>query len=158
MEFTEKQKKVLAMIQGDLPDSAQPFADIAKACEVDESEVLELLQNLKDTGVIRRFGATLRHQQAGYGANAMVAWIVGPEKDLDAMAEIIAGRNEVSHCYIRKTAENWPFNLYTMVHAKSREDCKATVAELAKVLDLDKFDVLFSVKELKKTSMRYFDI
>ena len=74
LNFSDKEKAALAILQRDLPDSATPFADVAALTGLTEAEVLGLVQRLKAEGVIRRFGATLRHQKAGYGHNAMVAW------------------------------------------------------------------------------------
>ena len=154
-EFTARERAILGMVQGDLPDSAAPFADIAAACGATEEEVLALLRELKATGAIRRFGATLRHQKAGYGHNAMVAWYV-EEADVDRVGELFASRPEISHCYVRRTCLDWPFNIYTMIHGQSPEDCGRTVAELAALTGIDEYDILQSVKELKKTSMKYF--
>ncbi|HDQ41255.1 MAG TPA: Lrp/AsnC family transcriptional regulator [Desulfonatronum sp.] len=154
--FTAAEKAALRMVQGDLPDCSDPYAEIASRIGLTEAEVLTLLQQLKDQGVIRRFGATLRHQQAGYGDNAMVAWHVDQDQDLDAIGKLMASRLEISHCYQRRNCQAWPFNLYTMVHARSRQECLDLVAELAKVSRVPRYQILFSRSELKKTSMAYF--
>jgi len=154
-EFTESQKRILALVQGDLPDGPEPFAEIARQAGVSQEEVLELLSGMKERGEIRRFGATLRHQKAGYGSNAMVAWYVDDE-DMARIGEFMAARSEISHCYHRVNCMDWPYNLYTMVHAKTPEACMETVAELVRLSGVEEFDVLRSRKEFKKTSMRYF--
>jgi DNA-binding Lrp family transcriptional regulator len=110
---------------------------------------------MKERGEIRRFGATLRHQKAGYGSNAMVAWYVDDE-DMARIGDFMAARPEISHCYHRVNCMDWPYNLYTMVHAKTPEECAQTVEELARLSGVEEFDVLRSRKEFKKTSMRYF--
>lgn len=155
-EFTDKEKKILNLVQGDLPDTATPFADIAEMAGVSEQEVLDLLTGLKQDKVIRRFGATLRHQQAGYGHNAMVAWYVEDEQDVERIGEIMAARPEVSHCYQRKNCLDWPYNIYTMIHGRSPEDCEKVVKDLAEQTGVAQYDLLFSRRELKKTSMKYF--
>jgi DNA-binding Lrp family transcriptional regulator len=154
-EFTDSQKRILALVQGDLPDGAEPFAEVARQAGVSQEEVLELLNGMKERGEIRRFGATLRHQKAGYGSNAMVAWFVDGE-DMERVGAFMAARPEISHCYHRVNCMDWPYNLYTMVHAKTREACSETVAELARLSGVEDYDVLESRKEFKKTSMRYF--
>lgn len=146
----------LRMVQGDLPDCAEPYAEIARQAGLTEAKALDLLQRLKDQGVIRRFGATLRHQQAGYGDNAMVAWYVEQDLDLDQVGALMASRPEISHCYQRRNCYEWPFNLYTMVHARSRQECLDLVEELSKVSRVPQYAILFSRIELKKTSMAYF--
>ena len=154
-EFTETQKRILSIVQGDLPDGPEPFAEVARQAGASVEEVIELISGMKQRGEIRRFGATLRHQKAGYGSNAMVAWFVDPE-DMERIGQFMAARPEISHCYHRVNCMDWPYNLYTMVHAKSREECDEKVAELARLSGLDEYDVLESRREFKKTSMRYF--
>ncbi|WP_027185508.1 Lrp/AsnC family transcriptional regulator [Desulfovibrio inopinatus] len=154
--FTETEARILSLVQGNLPDSATPFQDIANEVGVNEEDVLTLLQKLKDDGRIRRFGATLRHQKAGYGANAMVAWYVDEDKDIDKIGEHMASKKQISHCYHRRNCLDWPYNIYTMIHGKSPEECLQVVEELKQETGLTEYDVLYSVKELKKTSMSYF--
>jgi DNA-binding Lrp family transcriptional regulator len=153
--FSGLDREILKRVQGTLPDSATPFADIAAAVGTDEAHVLDLLSRMTASGQIRRFGATLKHQKAGYGANVMVAWFV-PEEDVDRIGALMAERPEVSHCYHRVNCLDWPYNLYTMVHGRSAEACRAVVEALCRTTGLDDYAMLFSLKELKKVSMRYF--
>lgn len=153
--FTEAERRILRMAQADLPDSATPYADMAAAAGVAEAEVLELLTRLKESGAIRRFGATLRHQKAGYGANAMVAWYVDDD-DMARVGTYMSSRREISHCYHRINCLDWPYNLYTMVHASSPEECRRIVEDLVRESGVDDYAMLLSRKELKKTSMEYF--
>jgi len=154
-EFNESERRILRMAQADLPDSATPYADMAAAAGVTEAEVLDLLARLKESGAIRRFGATLRHQKAGYGANAMVAWYVDDD-DMARVGKYMSSRREISHCYHRINCLDWPYNLYTMVHAGSPEECRRIVEELVRESGIDDYAMLLSRKELKKTSMEYF--
>ena len=156
MDFTQTERDILRIVQGTLPDSATPFADIAAQTGSSENEVLALLRKLKEGGQIRRFGATLRHQQAGYGFNAMVAWYVEEGFDVDQIGRTMAKRPEISHCYLRRNCMDWPYNVYTMIHGKSRDDCMQVVDELCRETGVTQYDMLFSHKELKKTSMEYF--
>ena len=154
--FTDTEQAILKLVQGNLPDSATPFSDIAEQVGVETRDVLELLQGLKQDGAIRRFGATLRHQKAGYGFNAMVAWRIDSEEEVLRVGEQLAEEEMISHCYYRKEQPGWPYNLYTMVHGKSRDHCVDGINALARKTGLEDFQILFSRKELKKTSMRYF--
>jgi len=155
-QFTDTEKRILALAGADLPDSPTPFSDIAAAAGCAEAEVLELLSRLKDGGIIRRFGATLRHQKAGYGHNAMVAWRVDDEEEALRVGELMAARPEISHCYIRRTYPQWKYNLYTMIHGKNPGDTAKVVEEIAAATGVDDHQTLASLRELKKTSMRYF--
>ncbi len=153
--LTDLDKAILRRVQDNLPDSATPYADIAAEVGTDEAHVIDLLRRMVDTGEIRRFGATLKHQKAGYGANVMVAWHVF-EEDVDRIGAIMADRPEISHCYHRINCLDWPYNLYTMVHGRTQDDCRAVVEALCQATGLDDYAMLFSLKELKKVSMRYF--
>ncbi|WP_291323403.1 Lrp/AsnC family transcriptional regulator [Desulfonatronospira sp.] len=156
VEFSQQEIEVLRIVQADLPDSQSPFADIASRVGLSENEVLDLLRGLKERGIIRRFGATLRHQQAGYGHNAMVAWYVEQDQDISHIGRTMSNRPEITHCYQRINCMDWPYNLYTMVHGRSPEHCCRVVQELAGETGVNQFEMLFSYRELKKTSMRYF--
>lgn len=162
LEFTDVEREILSRVQGSLPDSATPYADIAREAgkaagrEVTEAQVLDLLTSLKEEGVIRRFGATLKHQKAGYGANVMVAWKTADEDEALKFGPILAESQAISHCYYRPGASEWPYTLYTMVHGKSPEQCLEAVAELAESTGLTEYATLFSTRELKKISMTYF--
>ena len=156
MDFTQTENAILRIVQDTLPDSATPYADIARQTGCTEQEVLALLTKLKNGGQIRRFGATLRHQQAGYGFNAMVAWYIEEGFDPDEVGRIMASRPEISHCYLRPSCMDWPYDMYTMIHGKSRDDCMQVVRELVERTGVTQYEMLFSIKELKKTSMEYF--
>ena len=153
--LTHVEKKVIASIQGDIDISARPYLKIAKHLGISEEELLEILESLCERGVIRRFGATLRHQKSGFSANAMVAWQV-PEDQIEAVGSTLAAFNQVSHCYRRDPNELWPFNLYTMIHATSEEECHRIAAQMSAKAKVGTYSLLFSRKELKKTSMAYF--
>ena len=88
-ELTDLDREILKRVQDNLPDTATPYADIAAAVGTTEDHVVDLLTRMVDTGEIRRFGATLKHQKVGYGANVMVAWFVA-EEDVDRVGAIMA--------------------------------------------------------------------
>ncbi len=153
--LTEKEKKVIASLQGDIPVAENPYDLLANRAGLSADDFLQTLNNLSDRGLIRRFGATLRHQKSGFTANAMIAWQADEEK-VEAIGEIMASFSQVSHCYRRNPAPDWPYNLYTMVHAKSEEECYETAKKISTATEVSNYSLLFSKKELKKTSMKYF--
>ena len=153
--FTEAERRVLALVGSDLPAGPEPYKTVALEAGVTEDEVLALVARLKESGVIRRFGATLRHQKAGYGHNAMVAWRV-PDERSEEVGRFMAARPEISHCYRRRTYPQWPYNLYTMIHGRNPDDCRRVVSEIIESTGVSDHAVLNSIRELKKTSMRYF--
>jgi len=153
--LTELDKKIISSIQGDIPITERPYLEIAEHLGISEELLLERLEKLCDEGVIRRFGATLRHQKSGYEANAMVAWQVD-EADIDSVGERMAAFREVSHCYRRNPQNDWPYNLYTMIHAKDEASCREIARNISAETSIDNYTLLFSREELKKTSMEYF--
>jgi len=150
------EKKVIAALQGDIPVSPRPYLDIAEMIGVEEKTVISVLKDLCQRGVIRRFGATLRHQKSGFNANAMVAWQVD-ESLVDSVGEKVAAYDAVTHCYRRDPAPDWPYNLYTMVHASDEAECREIAQKISEDTGIADYTMLFSRRELKKTSMQYFD-
>ena len=153
--LTEIEKKIIAAVQADLPITEQPYAELARNMGLSEDEFMQILQRLCDRGVIRRFGATIRHQKSGFEANVMVAWIVA-EDQMEAVGSKMATFKQVSHCYRRSPNGDWPYNLYTMVHAKDESTCREIARQMAQTAGVEDYALLFSRKELKKTSMTYF--
>ena len=155
-EFTPGELAILRIVQSNLPDSLTPYADIARAAGTDEAEVIALLARLKQEGAIRRFGASIKHQKTGWTHNVMVAWRVD-EALADAAGEIAAKHPNISHCYYRPTsAPDWPYAFFTMIHGRSAEECRDVIESLRRETVLDEYAALESLKELKKTSMKYF--
>lgn len=154
--YTEKERAVLAIVQADLPDTLAPYADIAEQTGLAEDEVLALLRSMHADGRIRRFGASLKHQRVGFAHNAMVAWKVRPD-EVDRAGTRAAEHALISHCYFRPSpVEDWPYELYTMIHGRHPEEYKSVIAEVVAATGLREYAILESRKELKKISMLYF--
>jgi len=153
--LTKLEKKIIASIQEDITVTARPYLAIAEKLGVSENLLLETLQRLCDRGIIRRYGATLRHQKTGFTANAMAAWQVDEDR-IDQVGSKMASFREVSHCYRRNPTDRWPYNLYTMIHAGDEDACRQTARNMSAAASVDTYTLLFSRRELKKTSMIYF--
>ncbi len=151
----EIEKKALKVASGDLPVIDRPFDVWAENIDVSVSELLSVLKKSVLDGTIRRFGAVLSHQKAGLKHNAMVAWKV-PNDDVDRVGAGMARFGEVTHCYLRAATEDWPYNIYTMIHAQTRGGLFKVVEEISKNTGVLEFLVLETIKELKKTSPDYF--
>lgn len=151
----ELDKRIVRIMQEPFPLVAEPYRELAVKAGISEQELLDRLQRMKQEGKIRRIGAVLRHRKIGYRSNALCAWVV-PAERLEAVAVAMSGHAAVSHCYDRSSAPNWPYTLYTMLHAHSQQECEAIAAGLAQENGLTDFVMLFTVREWKKTSMKYF--
>lgn len=141
----------LELLPSDFPITERPYETMAKDMGMSGTELIGELITLKDQGKIRRIAGMVAHRAVSYQGNAMAVWHV-PADRIDAVGAKMAGFPEVSHCYERDTAGYWPYNLYTMVHGKNREDCSQIIERLAAASGITDYRVLFSVREFKKTS------
>ena len=153
--LTALDKKIIAALQKDIDITPRPFATIADQLGISEKKLLASIQDLCDRGIIRRFGATIRHQKSGFEANAMVAWQVA-EHRAEEVGGKLAQRSEVTHCYRRNPSDRWPYNLYTMIHAADEAACREIARKMSQAVQVTAYTLLFSRRELKKTSMQYF--
>ena len=147
--LTDLEKKIITLMQTDIPVIKRPFLEMAEKIGITEDKFLGVLKDLDKRGLIRRFGATLKHQKSGFKANAMVAWKV-PEERVEKTGNIMATFHEITHCYRRNPAPGWKYNLYTMVHASDEDECYAIVKKISKAVGENEYELLFSRKELKK--------
>lgn len=154
-EHNEIDKQIIAYIQADLPLESRPFLPLAQKLGISEEEIIIRINNLKNQSYMRRFGAILRHQKAGYDSNAMVAWLV-TITEADRIGKIMAGFNEVSHCYLRDTPPEFGYNLFTMIHACSEMELQNIIERLVKASGLSKYTIIRSLHEYKKVSMIYY--
>jgi len=149
----EKDLDLLKIAQDGVQLTSRPYQILGAQLGLSEEEVISRLRALQEEGIIRRFAATIGHRALGIVANAMIAWMVAPE-DMESAGTLFASAEEVTHCYERATAEDWPYNLYTMVHSKSRDDCLMIADRLSHMSGISDYKVLFSDYEYKKTSAR----
>ena len=154
-KLSSKDRRLLGQIQGDLPLCLTPFVQVAWKAGWKEEVLLRRVRGFVRRGMIRRFGAILRHQKAGYQGNAMVVWKVG-EEEIPRVSQAMASFPPVSHCYLRPPFPDWPFNLYTMVHGKDEKDCRRIALRISKKTGIKDYRLLFSKREHKKSSMTYF--
>ena len=142
-------------VQEDLPLVERPFAAQAEQLGCTEDELLDLLASFQERKLMRRFAAVMNHRNAGYKANAMGVWAVSPD-DLETLGPSMAGFARVSHCYRRPTYEDWPYSVFTMVHGMNARECEETIAAIREETGVDEYALLWSIKEYKKTRVRYF--
>jgi len=153
--LSEQDKQIIIELQKGLPLVSRPFEIMGKRLNMTEESLINRITYLKENGFIRRFGAAVRHRDLGFTANAMVVWDVSDHKT-DEAGKIMASFKEVSHCYQRPRHQGWPYNLFTMVHGRTREECIKTADQISEATGLEKYELLFSIAELKKSSMRFF--
>jgi len=153
--LTDLEKELVRLLQGDIPLTSRPFLPAAQKLGLSEREVLEYVRRFQAEGIIRRFGAALRHREAGITANVMIVWQQPPE-ELKQAGEKLAAFPEVTHCYQRQPQPQWPYNFYAVIHCRTREACEKMADRLATAIGYNNYRLLFSTAELKKESMRYY--
>jgi siroheme decarboxylase len=154
-ELSDLDLAAIRVTQEDLPLVDRPFAVEAEAIGTDEATLLEVLRTFKERKLMRRFAAVMNHRSAGYKANAMGVWAV-PEDELEVIGPKMAGFAFVSHCYRRPTYEDWPYSVFTMVHGHNARDCEQTITAIRAETGVEDYALLWSIKEYKKTRVRYF--
>jgi len=156
LTLTAKHIAVIKALQQDIEICQEPFKKACEKLSLEYKEFFSIANTLKDSGVMRRFATILNHRKAGFGANAMSVWSV-PEEKAEQIGKQLAAFSAVSHCYLRPTYPNWPYNLFAMVHAKTQEECDALIKEMANENGLTAYGKLYSTVEFKKQRLVYFD-
>jgi DNA-binding Lrp family transcriptional regulator len=149
----EQDVRLLRAVQDGVKLTKRPYEALGDELGMSEEEVIQRLKSLIDEGVIRRFAAAIGHRALGIVANAMIIWRV-PNEDVERIGGIMATFEDVTHCYERTTHAQWPYNLYTMVHSRSRDDCIRIASEISSATGINDYKILFSEHEYKKTSAR----
>ena len=156
IELTPQHIAVIKELQKDIEVVKEPFKEATEKLGLSYDEFFTIANELKESGVMRRFATILNHRKAGFGANAMSVWAV-PEEKGEEIGREMAEFSAVSHCYLRPSYPNWPYNLFAMVHAKTQEECDTLIEEMAKESGLTEYGKLYSTVEFKKQRLVYFD-
>jgi DNA-binding Lrp family transcriptional regulator len=156
-EITPREIELVRVLQRDLPIEPAPFRVWERKFGIPQEELFAGAASFLERGIMRRFSAVLRHRTAGFSANAMGVWVV-PEVRLEEVGKTIAEFAACSHCYQRPSyPPDWPYNLFSMVHGKTTEDCDAVLQAMAEKTGIVEGCVrLYSTKEYKKIRVKYF--
>ena len=149
-------RRIIEATQGGLPLVPQPYHDVAKKLEITPEELMQRMQCMQDSGIIRRIGLVPNHYTLGYKANGMTVWDL-PDEKVTELGEQIGRLDYVSHCYRRPRHQPlWNYNLFAMVHGRDRTEVTKKVEKIAKLLgEYDRgHEILYSSKILKKTGLR----
>lgn len=154
--MTPIERAIVKATQAGLPLVERPYAQIAEKMGISQRELLDHLSHMLEDGRIRRIGAVPNHYALGYTANGMSVWDVR-DAEVRALGRRIGALPFVTHCYRRpRRLPDWPYNLFAMVHGRSRDETEQHVAEIRQLLGpaCNASDVLYSVRILKKTGLR----
>lgn len=152
-DMDETDEKLIRLIQDGIEFTHSPFAAAADELGISEGEIVRRLEKLIEEKKVRRFGASIGHIALGFTANGMGVWDI-PEDKIEEIGKKMAAFDEVSHCYHRPRSAEWPYNMYTMIHGRSVEECKAAADKISKAVGIPEYKLVFSEKELKKKGVR----
>jgi DNA-binding Lrp family transcriptional regulator len=154
--YDELDRAVVRATQGDLPVVSEPYADAARELGIPVDQLIEHLNGMVERRLLRRVAAILFHRRAGFSANGMGVWKVPEERVLEAGGRMAAFRG-ISHCYQRPTYGDWPYQLFTMAHGRSKQECDAILDAVAtEVGCIEQRATLYSSTEFKKVRLLYF--
>jgi len=153
--LTESQIALIRLLQQGLAIIPEPFIPLAASLNLDVDDIIQQINDWKSIGLIRRFGAALRHHQLGFTANAMIVFQVEPE-NIDRAGFTLARFPSISHCYQRATTPDWSFNLYAMTHARDDSELCKTSADMVNRIKPLLCEILATTAEYKKQSVQYF--
>ncbi|MDZ3836422.1 MAG: AsnC family transcriptional regulator [Rhodospirillales bacterium] len=149
-------RELLAALEAGLPFVPSPYEAVGRGLGLTEDEVIVRLKRLVAGGVIRRFGAVVRHRALGYVANAMVVWDFADE-NVPFAAKTMTAFPFVTLCYRRPRRDGWPYNLFCMIHGRERPVVLAQVEQVRAALGALVRDhaVLFSTRAFKQRGASY---
>ncbi|MCB2018629.1 MAG: AsnC family transcriptional regulator [Hydrogenophaga sp.] len=156
MVLDELDRRIIRATQSGLPLVPRPYEAVGASLGIDGEQVRQRLQAMLDEGLIRRIGAVPNHYRLGFSANGMSVWDVADDQ-VDGLGERIGALSFVSHCYRRpRRLPVWPYNLFAMLHGRSRDEVEAQALQVAALLGnaCRAHDILYSTAILKKTGLR----
>jgi DNA-binding Lrp family transcriptional regulator len=155
LELTPQIMAAVLALQENLPIEPRPFDATAARHGLTVERMLALAEQLRGSGVMRRYAAVLRHRAAGYAVNCMTVWSV-PAERIEQIGAILAGFREVTHCYQRPAFPDWPYDLYAMVHCRAPDDCRRLIDRMKAATSIADVQEVYSTKEYKKARLEYF--
>jgi DNA-binding Lrp family transcriptional regulator len=153
VELNKTEKQILSKLENELDVISEPFDSLCSN-ELKIEDVLRIIQELIDKGVIRRIAAIVDHRELGFVANILFCSKV-PENKIVEAGKALARFGMVTHCYERKTIKDWPYNLYAMMHGRGMGEIQHLINKFTEAEEIDSFELLPTTVELKKESVRH---
>jgi len=154
-DYDDFDRAVIRATQGNLPVVSEPWVGAAEELGISVDELLAHLEAMKERGLLRRVAGILYHRRAGFSANGMGVWKVPADK-IDEIGPQMAAYRGISHCYERPTYADWPYQIFTMAHGRSKEECDAILDAIADEFPIEERATLYSSTEFKKIRLLYF--
>ena len=153
--LTPGEIEAVRLLQRELPLQPRPFEFLSRNGAIASDDLMSAARALQKRGQLRRITTSVTARKSGFVASAMGVWVV-PQDAVDDYAARFAQHRAVSHCYLRPVYDDWPYNLYTTVHARSVDECESVINDLAADMKIDRKQALFPTKEYKKVRASFF--
>ena len=155
-ENRERLADAVAIFQRELPIVGRPFRQLARISsgKFNETELIDYARRLKESGLIRRIGALWNHSRLGLRENVLCLWQLSEEQTDDFANSAIRYAN-ITHCYKRTSYHDWPWQIYTMIHGQTRQQCEQTIDGLHRDYPHASPLKLWTVREYKKKRAKY---
>ncbi|WZL72690.1 Lrp/AsnC family transcriptional regulator [Clostridiaceae bacterium 35-E11] len=144
-------KQIIIALSEELPITTEPFKEISNQLNIPLETLLHRLGQLQAFGYLKRISPILNHYKTKYIHNAMTAWIV-PQHQLAVTLQVMQSNMNISHIYERVTYEDWPYNVFGMIHGTSEAEVREIIDEISHKAAIQDFVVLYTEKQWKKTS------
>jgi siroheme decarboxylase len=151
-----KQRKVLKILSHGLPICEEPYKELSEKIGVPQNKIFSFVQELVDANIISRFGMVINQEAVGYEENAIVVWDI-PDEEVDQIGALLGLQEKISLCYRRqRQLPDWPYNLFTLIHGKTKQDVLAEINQIVSVNGIDDYacDMLISTETFKHTNTR----
>jgi len=153
VKLNKTEKQILSKLEDDMEVISEPF-NFLYSRELEIEKVLQTIQGLIDKGGIRRIAAVVDHRKLGFVTNVLFCSKVPRNRIVEA-GEALARFGAVTHCYQRGTIEDWPYNLYAMIHGKSMGEIQHVINKFTEAERIDSFELLPTAAELKKEPVKH---
>ncbi len=155
MRLTFQDKKIIRCLSSNIPFTKKPFSKIAKRLHINQGTLLKKLKKYKKQGILRSIKPHLDYKLLGYRYNALVVCRI---KNINKpfMKEKLKDIHNISHCVIRQASPAFDYNLYTMIHAKTKHDLNNTIRNFKNTFLVNNYKVFLTLKEFKKTTFQLY--
>ena len=123
MQYDEKDRKLLDLMQTSFPLTLTPFAALASAMDITQEEVLSRVERLMEDGVLRRLGAVIDSKALGFSSCLLAMQV--PKERMEEVAKTISNCAGVTHNYERDD----DFNLWFTLTSESEAARDRQIAE-----------------------------
>jgi len=140
-------KELLKELSYPLTVSERPFSKIAEKFNMSESELVELIKELYEKGVIKDYGATVNGEKVGITENAMM--LINSDDIESSCYSLAKDLREATHVVLRESDKRWDYLCYAMIHARNKQLIFETARKAAKITNAKSYMLLFSLENLK---------